>query len=62
MKAKARKPAVKVVYQERGRWTVHVEGHTGIWEFASIIVARYTTRDSANQYAKALRKALRGGS
>ena len=53
-----RKSRVCVVYQERGRWTVHVEGETGIGDWASIIVAHYQTRDSANEYAKGLRRAL----
>jgi len=57
---KWRKPRVGVYCQARGRWTVHVEGQTGIGDWVSIIVATYETRASANMYAKSVRIGLRG--
>lgn len=54
-----KKPKVIVCYQSRGRWTVHVEGTTDIGEWRSLVAATYETRDSANEYAKGIRAALR---
>lgn len=56
-----RKSRVTVVYESRGHWTVYIDAPDIERRVRSVIVAGYETRASANEYAKGLRKALRGG-
>ena len=56
------RPTVSVHWHDRKQWSVTVYGFTHPGDYAHIVVAWYSTRDSANAYAKQLRKALRGGS
>jgi hypothetical protein len=56
------KPRVHVFYERKGLWTVILAGltyHQPI-ERRYIRLAHYSTRDSANAYAKVMRAALRG--
>lgn len=55
------KPYVQVLYGDRRQWRVRVCGFTDPGDHSHVVVAWYSTRDSANAYAKQLRKALRGG-
>lgn len=56
------KPRVRVWYHGESCWWVGIEARL-VMDRAlhrTILVAIYKTRDSANEYAKGLRKALRG--
>ena len=57
-----RRPKVSVWYSAKATWMVGVEGPTLMQpgEWRTVVVATYETRDSANEYAKTLRKGLRG--
>jgi hypothetical protein len=58
---KRKKPKVTVVYRCRGCWDVWIDAPGYDNEVRQVIVAAYQTRDSANAFAKNLRRALRGG-
>jgi len=53
---------VCVWYAAKGSWKVGLEGPMWLHpeEWRTVVVATYETRDSANAYAKGLRKALLG--
>lgn len=57
----SQKPSVSVTCRDRNQWSVTVHGFTHPGDHSHVVVAWYSTRDSANAYAKQLRKALRGG-
>jgi hypothetical protein len=54
------KPTVTVHWRDHKQWSVTVYGYNNPGDHAHVVVAWYSTRDSANAYAKNLRKALRG--
>lgn len=59
-----RKPRVVVQWRGKAIWIVGIEGrviHPSGGEWGTIVVATFETRASANEYAKGLRRALRGG-
>jgi len=58
-----RKPRVSVWYLAKATWCVGIEGPllTQPGEWRTIVITAYATRDSANEYAKGLRRALRSG-
>jgi len=51
---------VRVLYGDRRQWSVRVCGFSDPGDHAHVVVAWHSTRDAANDYAKKLRKALRG--